>query len=285
MAGRVDRHRVDGIGPPRAGLLGPWHEGEFALVRGEIDPAGQWPLAQDWDDARSWLQGAAAPEVVLVAQPRPGVWSQEAVDAWQAAAPLSRVVIVAGAWCEGELRSGRPLAGVLRLYWHQLPAWWRAALRERSAGRAPRWSEPALRVPAPHAWPSGARAPSTVAVDAKDVSVLEALSAALGPLGAVCRWTPRGRGDCRGATAGVWDGGQLDDAEQIALQAFRGRLPAGASLVALVDYPRVEHWSIARQAGVAAILGKPYLVETLIDALGEPARAEHGTRTRGAAPA
>ena len=85
---------------------------------------------------------AAPPEVLLLAQPRPGCIEQSAIDQFLAAAPLTRIVIVAGSWCEGERRTGRPLVGAVRLYWHEVPAWWRENLAIRVAGGTPDWSRP-----------------------------------------------------------------------------------------------------------------------------------------------
>ena len=59
------------------------------------------------------------PDVILMAQSRPGQISPRQVEQLHAASPLSRLVVLAGSWCEGELRSGRPCTGVIRVLWHQ----------------------------------------------------------------------------------------------------------------------------------------------------------------------
>jgi hypothetical protein len=60
-----------------------------------------------------------APNAVVWLQSRPGQYSQAEIDAAQIADPLARPVIVAGALCAGEPRSGKLLLDVTRLYWHQ----------------------------------------------------------------------------------------------------------------------------------------------------------------------
>ena len=97
-------------------------------------------IAGDTDDADfapivGWLRGvsqcefvvlsapspdrAVTPEVIVLLQTRPGSIRQFDVERLHCLAPLARLMVVAGPWCEGELRSGRPIQGVTRILWHQ----------------------------------------------------------------------------------------------------------------------------------------------------------------------
>lgn|GEM_PF-4625335 len=58
-------------------------------------------------DAVVWLQG------------RSGEFAQGEVNAVHTLDPLAKRLVVAGCWSEGEPRSGRPLTGAMRIYWHQ----------------------------------------------------------------------------------------------------------------------------------------------------------------------
>src|SRR5688500_17578842 len=94
----------------------------------------------DFEPAVKWLrQGAettccpvAAPavtsapsaELILFAQSRPGRFRQEDVEFLHRAAPLARLAVLLGVWCEGEMRTDVSLRGVLRIYWHE----WQAKL-------------------------------------------------------------------------------------------------------------------------------------------------------------
>jgi hypothetical protein len=60
-----------------------------------------------------------SPEAIILFQARPGSLSQSDIERLHRKAPLARLIVVAGSWCEGELRSGRPPQGVARLLWHQ----------------------------------------------------------------------------------------------------------------------------------------------------------------------
>jgi hypothetical protein len=257
--------------------VGPWDRGEFAAVRDQLDPHGSWPTARSLVDAWNRASDVATPpELILLAQARPGCDDQAEVERWRAAWPLARIIVVAGTWCEGELRTGRPLAGVVRLYWHEFAPWWREALRRLAAGGCPPWSTPLT-------GPGGAAdllscGPSrhaihfhqpVVAIDAVDFAVFESLEHALNPASWQCRWQPRRRPEMWCASgaislvAGVFDGGQLDAHEQRDLERFCTRLQA-APVIALVDYPLGEHRELGQRCGAAGVFGKPYSVSALI---------------------
>ncbi|MCC6491637.1 MAG: hypothetical protein IT424_01300 [Pirellulales bacterium] len=276
--------------PPWA--VGPWHDREFALLRDELDPPQSWPVAASLEALLDDIQQQTPPPVVLLAQQRCGELSQGSVERLRAAAPLARIIVVAGSWCEGELRTGKPLAGVVRLYWHELPAWWRAAAAARVRGASPPWSEPlddlrsgycvsgaATGNPAAGPMPPDRGA---IVIDTRDLAAFESLSAAVAHAGWSCHWRQRQKS----ATAqcdrqppprvdlGVWDGGQLGADELQQLNDFCRRPPVGrAPVLALLDYPRPEHGSLARAAGATAILGKPYQTALLIDELARLAAA------------
>jgi hypothetical protein len=218
------------------------------------------------------------PELVLLAQPRPGCDEQAEIEVLREVAPLTRVVVLAGSWCEGELRTGRPLLGVIRLYWYEFPAWWRACLACLARRESPPWTEPLDDVRAGQASrqvPAMARAAgkpdingALVAIDATDFAVFQSLAASLVAEGWQCAWHPRHRPSlidtADSLAAGLWDGSQLHAAEAESLGAFCARLKQyEAPVVALLDFPRVDHIEMASTNGAAAVLGKPYSVAHL----------------------
>jgi hypothetical protein len=258
--------------PPITWLIGPWDTAEFAVARPAITDADTCDFATPDAATAALTAGAPPPEVVLLAQPRPGHWPQSAVDALQVAAPLARIVIIAGTWCEGEPRTGRPLSGASRLYWHELPAWWRQSLARRERGFAPHWSQ-TRGAKALESGGAGVASPAkllgqTIAVDAVDFAVFEALVDSLRPYGSAGVWTPRGRGQLVDAVAGIFDGSQLDPAESTELGRFCERFDRRpAPVIVLVDFPRAEHFDVLREASARALVGKPYPVAALADEL------------------
>lgn len=291
--------------PPRSPTLvavGPWDHAEFAALRDEVDPHAEWgaidslealaaALVGDENETYEDINAAATipfvplpPELVLLAQPRPDATLAAQVERLREVAPLTRVVVIAGTWCEGELRTGAPPTGVVRLYWYEFAAWWRAALDAYQAGGMPAWSEPLDDVRAgqattlrslqlPHANSNGSTQRGAIAIDAVDFAVFEALTAALAPYGWRCEWQPRHRPELHrdgDYAAAIWYGGQLSEGELASLVTFATRVresSLAAPVIVLLDFPRVEHLQAARAAGASVVLAKPYQVNQLANEL------------------
>lgn len=217
------------------------------------------------------------PELILVAHSRPGVLGEKFVDQLRRAAPLAGVVVLLGSWCEGRFRASRPAADLQRLYWYQFAPWWRRQMERRAARRCPEWAQPDTAGPPsdiPQS-PSGVHR-GAIVLGGSSWDTADALSAVLRRHGYSTIWqSADGKASLvRGAAAGLWDGGQLDDRETGDLAAFCQRLSAdSAPVIALLDFPRRESCEVARRSGAAAILGKPWLNVDLMAALQS---AQHG---------
>src|SRR5690606_19180040 len=138
-----------------------------------------------------------------LAQPLPGIYKQAQIETLRQLAPLAQIVVVAGTWCEGELRTGKPQSGVLRLYWHELAHWWRTRRNPVVV-----WS-PCLDGPLiPRVSPGEPTLEAALAIHTPTLASYEALAAVLGRFGAHCLWI-RDLQAPSAATIGLWDGGQL----------------------------------------------------------------------------
>ena len=200
--------------------------------------------------------GLALPELIVVAQSRPGTIGLRAIERLRRSAPLAGMVALLGSWCEGETRTGRPAAGVRRLYWYEFPCWWRRQLALREAGQCPEW-----------AWGEdrGLMIADCRLEERSNRFVLETnrwdtaatLEDLLKSVGGETIWLRPGSEHVaiRGVAAGIWEGGQLNDAEAERLTACCARLAAvNAPVVALLDFPRRDRCEVARRAGAAAVL-------------------------------
>ncbi len=58
-------------------------------------------------------------DLVVVAQSRRGQFEIPTIEKLLAKYVNTPVVSLCGSWCEGETRSGSPIAGLVRIYWHQ----------------------------------------------------------------------------------------------------------------------------------------------------------------------
>ncbi len=271
------------LSPDRSGLqvlaVGPWQQREFRIVRRQIDPEKNWPTSDSLEQALAEVdEQTVAPEIVLLAQPRPGYYSQSLLDRFQATAPLTRVIVVAGSWCEGELRTGKPLDGVQRFYWYEFAAWWRHAIALWAAGESPPWSLPTGDART-RSFVCDTGAAGLVEIDSQDHETFAALSAAISPYGWSAIWQPRGRhrATAVGTSVGIWDGGQFDPPEVEHLAEFCRRMRGqDAPVVALLDFPREEHFHQATEIGAHAVLAKPYFVDDLLWAIGHKKKNSHG---------
>ena len=115
--------------PPAVQLVGDWHHADFCDAL-ELLHAG----------ARVVTSVGDGPELIVVAQSRPGSVDGRAVECLRKNAPLAAIVALVGSWCEGELRTGRPWPGVERVYWYDFPPWWQRQIALRAAELCPEWA-------------------------------------------------------------------------------------------------------------------------------------------------
>lgn len=226
----------------------------------------------DFADAVALLRstasiGPAEPELIVVAQSRPGTIRELELNRLRESAPLAGVVSLLGSWCEGEMRTGRPLAETTRLYWYEFPSWWQRQLRLREAGLRPEWigNLHPLRKPL-HSDLCGAK----VAIAATIFETIAAIGDAVRKAnGQPSWWRENERIDANHAVdAGVWVGGQLSEMEAAQLALFCDELAQStAPVVAILDFPRRDRCELARRAGAATVLGAPWRNHDLVDAL------------------
>jgi hypothetical protein len=228
-------------------------------------------------DARV-VSAGDTPELIVIAQSRPGAISASYVHDLRRAAPLAGMVGLLGSWCEGETRTGRPWPDVTRIYWYEFPSWWHLQLERRAAGLCPEWaraSDFGLRVPAcglrkPVFHHSGKLTHGLVVLRAAYVETARALADVFRHAGYATAWQSARFGDLslRGVLAGVWDGGQLDDREADDLSAFCKALARDAApVVALLDFPRRHNCDRALRCGATGVSGKPWRNDRLLASL------------------
>lgn len=245
--------------------IGPWDRGEFSRSREQIRALDEWLVAKDISISLESLRCEdECLELILLAEPLPGTYRQEDIEQLRKLVPLTRIIIVAGTWCEGELRTGKPIQGVSRLYWYELATWWHAnnlsllGMNDLDGPYAPRLHESF----------NSEKIHGIAAIRAHSCETYETLAAILEPCGMQCVW-------CRtempkAASLGIWDGGQLDAREFSLLKDFAGCIQnAGGSVVTLLDFPRKERFAMLEQIGCTLVLAKPYVVDELLAACAE----------------
>ncbi len=254
-----------------------WIAGDFGEA--DFDPAVTWLReAAHCDVITSSSQlppREAAPTAIVVFQARPGSITERDVERLHNLAPLARLTVVAGPWCEGELRSGRPAQGVARILWHQ----WKLRL-PRELGILP-------------------QGPSAAASRARTLTPVDRLLQSLAlPVG---RQRRHGRAAIYAArrdrfesladlcsTAGfqaLLQAAGLPPAKNAAICLLDGwaSLPADccqnrseSPLILLLDWPRPCDIDRAEQHGIRHVLGQPLLVTDFLATIDQllPDKAE-----------
>ncbi len=189
-------------------------------------------------------KGPLAPHAIVLAQSYPGQFAAAAVDRVRAAVPLARLIALLGSWCEGEPRSGRPLPGTVRVYWHE------AAVRFRR--ELPCWfdRESAWSLPITATDEERLLATIGASVGKGDSPVFARTKTGTVPCGLIAIWSRRRelgelladtcrtagyatacmhpRRPCRvqGAAAAIFDGDSLDAATMDEVKRFAGHVVA-----------------------------------------------------------
>lgn len=266
---------------PSVLLVGDVEHSEFRDATALLRDTSRLTVAKQVQDAAEALaKSAPPPELILLAQSRPGAIVEADLRLLGRLAPLAGMVALVGSWCEGPARSGRPAFGLTRLCWYELPWWWRRQLAIYQRGRCPDWVRPAGVMRSEEQGASDGRQvvlengrPATrglIVISASDWEVGASLSDGLAQQGYATAWQPPGRSgwSLRGVTAGIWEGGQLDDREAVELAAFcRQSARDAVPVVALLDFPRYDRCQRALEAGAAVVLGKPWSNADLIAAI------------------
>lgn len=222
-------------------------------------------LAESDDLAvKSLASHTASAARALLCQDRPGQLPPSLPDQLRQACPGVSLLSIAGSWCEGELRTGKPWEGVPRVYWHDFEATQvygaAASARQATANRL------------------------AVGVDCVDIDTYQALTDALQPAGFNAVWLPRfGRRPLASpADLGLWVGGQLGGLASARLAGFAAAMrDQAAATIALLDFPRHDEARLAARLGVAAVVGKPWDADRLCETLRSAATlAEKRHRSR-----
>lgn len=124
-------------------LAGRSEREEFQPVKISLNWVARVEEVPDLRKGSMLLQkGDFLPDLILLVQSYPGEFSASQVDLLRRSAPLAPIGVVLGPWCEGETRSGKPLPGVWRVYWHQWLARGRLQIERFLQGECPLWGLP-----------------------------------------------------------------------------------------------------------------------------------------------
>jgi len=253
-------------------FIGDHHHREFAQATSWLADHSLLSVSITPAEAiRTLRHPTLPPELVVVGQARPDQFAQSEIEIVHRLAPLARLAVLAGSWCEGEMRTGHPWPGLLRLYWHQ----GESRLRELLAEVSPLWSHPRtatevermLDRPAPRE--TGNQ--RLIAIGTETSLSYHGLAAACLQAGWATVWVPPRRLTfLEGAAAGIWDEAHRPDSLD-PLREFTQSIH-GAPVVALVNFPRMTDYQRLQDQGIRQIIAKPFMNADLISVIEQQLR-------------
>ncbi len=247
-------------------FLGGIERPEFCDLRPALQSLGRVHCISRVEGAIKALEtGEIVPDVIVIAQAFPQQFSHRDIDRLRRLAPLGRILVLLGSWCEGETRSGRPLPAAVRVYWHQWIAQGEREFKRLIQGQCPSWGLPVTATDEERLLMSTEQSPTLghglVAIHARSVEMADWLSAACRRRGySTVLVRPPQYAPIGGVVAAIFDGSDLGGAE---LDQLRGLVAClgNVPVVVLLDFPRIEDKRSAIAAGAAAVLAKPFFLE------------------------
>jgi len=224
--------------------------------------------ALDLDSADSALtQSDTHPDLVVLAQSRPNQFSPQRIERLRSRLPTARFIVILGSWCEGELRTGQPLPGVMRVYWHQWPLRWRSEMWRLASGRVPSWAMPATatedEIAGLFSGDLTVNGQGLAVIASHDESRAEAVESALSAMGLATVWSSSTQTPAvSGPSLIVWDADGIGQQELAEIRQLREAF-AGVPLLAMLGFPRPDEYQAVLAAGATTVVGKPYRLDDL----------------------
>jgi len=253
---------------PRLLLIGDISRAEFRDAGTVLEDLGNMTRFVDVEAATAALdEGLLAAHGIVLFQAYPDQFSAAAIDCLRRLAPLARIFVILGCWCEGETRSGHPLPGVIRIYWHQAAVLIRREFPCWSQSDSSIWRLPATATDEEHLLASiGAPLPKgngLVAIWTWRLEMHDLLADACRSVGYSTAWLhPPQPTQVRGPVAAIYDGAALDTAGRAELAHLNAAV-SPARVLTLLDAPRIQDVRFARTLS-ATVLAKPFRVDELL---------------------
>lgn len=247
--------------------VGRTDRSEFRHVLPSLRPWGTVIATPDVPAALATLaDDSLTPDVLVIAQSYPGEFVDEQIDKLRRVAPLARLVAVLGTWCEGEMRSGAPWSGAVRVYWHQWRPHCHLELERLRSGRESLWSLPSTACEEERCLAVSTRKHNLnaglVDIVTEQYDVFEFLAAACLDRGYKPRWRRTHEEVRADAPAVVLFDAAGETVDELA--RFRQlRVDKGTVVIVLTDFPRIADCDRFVCVGARAVLSRPFFWDDL----------------------
>jgi CheY-like chemotaxis protein len=252
-------------------VIGDFDHPSFQSAMDWMTKCAEVTAVKDIDEALGCVAGLETMNVGVFVQARPGRITQSHVERIHALAPLARLAVLAGEWCEGELRTGDAIIGVMRFYWHEWPVRLKPLILTAASSDSSLWALPRTTLPGektlsfpPH--PTGAPG-RLIAICTHNASSFDTLAAACRSGGWGAAWLDIVRPYLvRSASAVIWEG-ELDLVGHFESLARIARMMQPAPTIAVVGFARYAETNAAYQAGAVGLIAKPFFVADLMSTI------------------
>jgi len=216
-------------------------------------------------------------DLVIIAQSRRNQFQSIDIDRVFEFFPNTPLVALLGSWCEGEVRSGQPIAGVVRIYWHQWSGRYERFISQLGQNgitdwHAPKTSSVADRIELQHSTLNSnlyQRKLEMIGISAWTQSNYEMLADAVQQFGWQSRWIERAFWDAESTntvSAVCIDARSWSDDVKNRIKWIRSEFPL-VPMVLVVSYPRASELDEIEATGIGFVVSKPFELVDLKSAL------------------
>ncbi|HEX3657854.1 MAG TPA: hypothetical protein VHV55_18835 [Pirellulales bacterium] len=210
-----------------------------------------------------WSPDVVPPDLLVLLQSHSGQFLESELLGLRSRMPLARTVVVLGSWCDGEMRSGRPLVGVRRVAWHAWPLRLVRELAAWQAGGGGTWALPAtaaeeellLEADGPALVPRSAGNDGPIAVRTSNTDFAACLVEGLARYGYQAVALPCGQASAAEPFSALIDDLRLPTDGRELSSVYHQWRPR--PIVALADFPRPHDERLIREAGATLLMAKP----------------------------
>ena len=207
-------------------------------------------------------------QVVVIAQPRRGQFEAKKLEQLAEQFAHIPIVLLCGSWCEGETRSGSPVAGIIRIYWHQWRGRFQNFQRQLRTHRIGCWHLPRIASLSDQIQADNFKIDSETVLPKIGISTLNhetfsMLSEVLGKTNSV--WiAPSDCDELRQSDFSVIcvEANSLTQQTVQRIEELQLHFPV-TPLVLVLNFPRRSEFQLAARLGIFEIVSKPFQLSDL----------------------
>lgn len=209
--------------------------------------------------------------LIVIAQSRRNQFPNRLIEDLYLTRPQVPVVALSGSWCEGESRSGTPIPGLIRVYWHQWQGRLDSFCRQLASHQTATWQLPRTYSIADQILYdrrlSGAQFEGelVIGISALTPNSHEMLKDVCDSARLESVWVDALADDEElevEPAVILADGNSMTNHLVERIRRIRTRFPAAATIVTL-NFPRRYDFDVAQREGILRVVSKPFILSDL----------------------